>query len=214
MITCDDSRLQYYSLIYFNLLQSVEGFSVDAKTIFNSINQSYHLWFLHLFNLFILARACQYGVIGSLEKFFTWYGSLIATYPKTAILACIAVTIAGGLGLLRYLSCTMRCFIKHCKVLWRGGCSIDGYSQELGFQKKSWLAWWKLPKRGLVTCSTYGFVDWSAFQIRVHSVLFTADNVLTPGVLQTIYKQRKMLDKVTIGDKSFQVKHVWVVIAT
>ena len=47
-------------------------------------------------------RACQYGVIGSLEKFFTWYGCLIATYPRTAILACISVTIAGGLGLLRY----------------------------------------------------------------------------------------------------------------
>ena len=51
----------------------------------------------------LLVRACQYGVIGSLEKFFTWYGCLIATYPKTAILACVSVTIAGGLGLLRYL---------------------------------------------------------------------------------------------------------------
>ena len=50
-----------------------------------------------------LARLCQHGVIGSLEKFFEWYGSLIATYPKYAILISIAATIIGGLGLVRYL---------------------------------------------------------------------------------------------------------------
>ena len=49
-----------------------------------------------------LARLCQHGVIGSLEKFFEWYGSLIATYPKYAIVISIAATVIGGLGLIRY----------------------------------------------------------------------------------------------------------------
>jgi len=124
-------------------------------------------------NLQKFARACQYGVIGSLEKFFTWYGSLIATYPKTAILACIAVTIAGGLGLLRFYE--------------EGDAASMVIPRNSVFRKNlDWLDE-NFPR-----------------EIRVHSVLFTADNVLTPGVLQTIYKQRKMLDKVTIGDKSFQ----------
>ena len=48
-----------------------------------------------------LARLCQHGVIGSLEKFFQWYGSLIATHPKKAILLSVLITILGGLGLLR-----------------------------------------------------------------------------------------------------------------
>ena len=52
----------------------------------------------------MIVRDCQYGVIGSLEKFFTWYGRLVATYPKTAIVSCILVTIGGGLGLLRYIA--------------------------------------------------------------------------------------------------------------
>ena len=41
------------------------------------------------------------------------------------------------------------------------------------------------------------------FQVRVHSIVYTADNVLTPEVIQTIYKQRKQLNSLTIGNKSF-----------
>ena len=51
----------------------------------------------------IIARAVQYGIIGSLERFFTWYGCLVATYPKTSIILCILATVGGGLGLLRFV---------------------------------------------------------------------------------------------------------------
>ena len=53
------------------------------------------------FVVFFPARQCQYGVIGSLEKFFQWYGTLIATYPKQAILVSVTITVLGGLGLFR-----------------------------------------------------------------------------------------------------------------
>ena len=32
-----------------------------------------------------------------------------------------------------------------------------------------------------------------------------AENVLTPAVIQTMYRQRKALQLLTLGDKSFQV---------
>ena len=51
-------------------------------------------------------RACQYGIISSLERFFTWYGSLVSTFPRTAILSCILATLAGGAGLLRSVTVT------------------------------------------------------------------------------------------------------------
>lgn len=118
-------------------------------------------------------RACQYGVIGSLEKFFTWYGCLIATYPKTAILACVSVTIAGGLGLLRFYE--------------EGDAASMVIPRNSVFRKN---------------------IDWLdenfPREIRVHSVLFTAENVLTPKVMQTIFKQRKKLEELKIGEKSFQ----------
>ena len=44
--------------------------------------------------------------------------------------------------------------------------------------------------------------------MRLHSVVYTADNVLTPSVIQTIYKQRKLLNQVTIGSKSFDVSFI------
>lgn len=118
-------------------------------------------------------RACQYGVIGSLEKFFTWYGCLIATYPKTAILACVSVTIAGGLGLLRFYE--------------EGDAASMVIPRNSVFRKN---------------------IDWLdenfPREIRVHSVLFTAENVLTSKVMQTIFKQRKKLEELKIGEKSFQ----------
>ena len=43
-------------------------------------------------------------------------------------------------------------------------------------------------------------------QVRVHSIVYTADNVLTPEVIKTIYKQRKLLDTIVAGDKTFKVK--------
>ena len=43
-------------------------------------------------------------------------------------------------------------------------------------------------------------------QIRTHSILYEADNVLTPEVIQAIYKQRKLLQNLKTGNKSFQVR--------
>ena len=43
------------------------------------------------------------------------------------------------------------------------------------------------------------------FQIRTHSVLYEADNVLTPAVIQAMYHQRKQLQNLKSGNKSFQV---------
>ena len=44
-------------------------------------------------------------------------------------------------------------------------------------------------------------------QVRVHSIVYTADNVLTPEVIRTIYKQRKLLDNIMAGEqkKPFKV---------
>ena len=47
-------------------------------------------------------RGCQYGIISGLERFFNWYGCLVATYAKTAIIICVVATVCGGLGLLRF----------------------------------------------------------------------------------------------------------------
>jgi len=38
----------------------------------------------------------------------------------------------------------------------------------------------------------------------VHSIVYTADNVLTPNVIRAIYKQRKALNTITIGEKTFE----------
>ena len=45
-------------------------------------------------------------------------------------------------------------------------------------------------------------------EVRVHSIVYTADNVLTPEVIRTIYKQRKLLDHIVAGEnsKTFKVK--------
>ena len=44
-------------------------------------------------------------------------------------------------------------------------------------------------------------------EVRVHSVVYTADNVLTPAVIKTIYRQRKLLDTISAGlnNKTFKV---------
>ena len=42
-------------------------------------------------------------------------------------------------------------------------------------------------------------------QFRTHSILYQAENVLTPKVIQTIYRQRKLLEQVSIDDKTFEV---------
>ena len=50
----------------------------------------------------VSVRWCQYGIISSLEKFFTWYGRLVSTYPWTSIIICLGITVGGGLGLCRF----------------------------------------------------------------------------------------------------------------
>ena len=55
-----------------------------------------------IFSVFFSVRWCQNGIISALEKFFTWYGRLVSTYPWTSIIICVAVTVGGGLGLLRF----------------------------------------------------------------------------------------------------------------
>ena len=54
-----------------------------------------------LWENYIPVRWCSNGVISSLERFFSWYGCLVASHPWTAILICLAATVGGGLGLLR-----------------------------------------------------------------------------------------------------------------
>ena len=39
-------------------------------------------------------------------------------------------------------------------------------------------------------------------------MLYTAENVLTPNVMRTIFKQRKELEDMRIGEKSFQVSMI------
>lgn len=121
----------------------------------------------------ILARQCQYGVIGSLEKFFHWYGRLIATYPKYAIVASLTITVLGGLGLLRFYE--------------EGDAASMVIPRQSDFRKNmDWLDN-NFPR-----------------EFRTHSILYQADNVLTPEVIQTIYKQRTILQQVTIDDRTFQ----------
>ena len=55
---------------------------------------------LYCKNIFSV-RWCSNGVISSLERFFSWYGELVASSPWTSILICLAITVGGGLGLLR-----------------------------------------------------------------------------------------------------------------
>jgi hypothetical protein len=38
--------------------------------------------------------------------------------------------------------------------------------------------------------------------------MLKAENVLTPAVLQTMYRQRKALQRLTLGEKSFQVLYL------
>ena len=41
-------------------------------------------------------------------------------------------------------------------------------------------------------------------EVRYHSVVYTAEDVLTPPVIQAIYKQRKLLNSLTLGNKTFE----------
>ena len=56
-----------------------------------------------------------------------------------------------------------------------------------------------------VTKLVLEIVSAQCFQIRTHSVLYEADNVLTPAVIQAMYHQRKQLQNLKSGNKSFQV---------
>ena len=122
-------------------------------------------------------RGCQYGIISGLERFFNWYGRLVATYAKTAIIICVVATVCGGLGLLRFYE--------------------EGDAASLVVPKHS-----QFRKN----------IDWIdenfPREVRVHSIVYTADNVLTPEVIRTIYKQRKLLDHIVAGEnsKTFKVK--------
>ena len=40
----------------------------------------------------------------------------------------------------------------------------------------------------------------------MHSIVYTAENVLTPRVIRAIYKQRKALNSLRIGNKTFEVR--------
>ena len=64
-------------------------------------------------------RWCSNGVISSLERFFSWYGCLVASHPWTSILICLALTVGGGLGLLRSVSVSPEicCNLNNLKVL-------------------------------------------------------------------------------------------------
>ena len=203
----------------------------------------------------ISARLCQHGVIGSLEKFFQWYGSLIATHPKKAILISVLITTLGGLGLFRYkkelseryflfLQCILMDLgsqgswvyalkillsITFSQILWRGRCCLYGHSKTFTISKKYGLARLKLSKRGIrkinklnlfflkinwdcILYHLYRNIFFTSSQIRTHSILYEADNVLTPEVIQAMYKQRKLLQNLKNGNKSFQVnisfKHI------
>jgi Niemann-Pick C1 protein len=118
-------------------------------------------------------RGCQDGIIGSLEKFFRWYGELVATHPKKAILACLIATVLGGLGLFRFYEEADAASIV-----------IPNNSQ---FRRN---------------------IDWldNNFprEFRTHSVVYKADNVLTPSVIQFMYKQRKQLSTLQVANKTFQ----------
>jgi len=50
----------------------------------------------------LLARECQQGVTGSLQRFFLWYGELVANHPWKAIAACLLATLASAAGLLNF----------------------------------------------------------------------------------------------------------------
>jgi len=121
------------------------------------------------------ARECQKGVTGSLQRFFLWYGELVATHPWKAIIACLAITIAGGSGLLRFYE--------------EGDAASLVIPRDSEFRKN---------------------IDWQdenfPREIRVHSVIYTAENVLTPEVFQSIYQQRKNLDRIQLegNNKTFQ----------
>jgi len=120
-----------------------------------------------------LARAVQYGIIGSLERFFTWYGCLVATYPKTSIILCILATVGGGLGLLRFYE--------------EGDAASLVIPTHSEFRRNiDWLDT-NFPR-----------------EVRVHSIVYTAENVLTPRVIRAIYKQRKALNSLRIGNKTFE----------
>ena len=41
-------------------------------------------------------------------------------------------------------------------------------------------------------------------EVRYHSVVYTAEDVLTPPVIQAIYRQRRLLNSLTLGNKTFE----------
>ena len=157
-----DNRKKEQDLSVLQKLGKKNANGLEHRSIFKSIPRS--------------VRACQYGIISALERFFTWYGSLVATYAKTAILICVAATVAGGLGLARFYE--------------------EGDAAALVIPKDSEF------RRN---------IDWIdenfPREVRVHSVVYTADNVLTPAVIKTIYRQRKLLDTISAGlnNKTFKV---------
>ena len=55
-----------------------------------------HLFFLEIV-LFLVARSCIFCFLLPMHR----YGELVASHPWKAIIACLAITIAGGSGLLR-----------------------------------------------------------------------------------------------------------------
>ncbi|XP_023339853.1 patched domain-containing protein 3 isoform X2 [Eurytemora carolleeae] len=118
-------------------------------------------------------RTCQTGVIGSLEKFFIWYGELVATHPWKAILVCFLATLLGGLGLLRFHE--------------EGDAASIVIPTNSEFRRNIDFLDNNFPR-----------------EIRVHSVVYVADNVLTPSVIQYIYKQRKDLQNLETDKKTFQ----------
>ena len=117
-------------------------------------------------------RHLQNGVIQNMERFFRWYGEMVASHPWAAIIACVSLTVLGGLGLLNFYE--------------EGDAAslvIPTHSQ---FRKN---------------------IDWLdenfPREIRVHSVVYEAENVLTPAVIRTIYNQRRKMDELRVADKTF-----------
>ena len=87
---------------------------------------------------YFAVRWCSNGVISSLERFFSWYGCLVASHPWTAILICLAATVGGGLGLLRSVQghWIMFIFVSNTQVLRGVRRCQAGDPSSLGLQEE------------------------------------------------------------------------------
>ena len=124
----------------------------------------------------------------------------MASYAKTAIIICVVATICGGLGLLRFYEegdAAALVVPKHSQFRKNIDWIDENFPREVRRAEISVIT------GGVLYCIV-------VLQVRVHSIVYTADNVLTPQVIRTIYKQRKLLDKIIAGqqNKTFKVRNI------